>query len=99
MYGVTHAGTRHFGNGSSYHYYDERRVNSGADDLSRTAQLLTRLADQQGECLRLHTPSAVDAHAEFVLPTTLSPVDEWIDEVQDTQSAEYYKDPRHWCSA
>ena len=66
VYGVTHAGTRRFSKGSSYHYYDQRRVDSNADDL-RTAQLLTRLANQQGECLRLHA-SAVDAHPEFALP-------------------------------
>lgn len=101
VYGVTHNGTRYFGRESSYHYYDDQRVNPTADNLPQTAWLLTRLANQQGECLRLHTPSVVDAHDEFQLPqgARSSPRDPWIDVLNHTKGGgEYYNKREHWCS-
>ena len=57
-FGFTHRATRAMRLGEPYHYYDNRTLNSVSDDLESFAAALSRMADAEPQCLRLHVPAA-----------------------------------------
>ena len=90
VYGFTHAGTHAIGKNASYHYYDDRPVNSDTDNLPRSAELLTRLAEDQGECMNLNAPA--DPHSSlYRLPNYTLPIADVVsDGIRHRRTSEFY---------
>ena len=90
VYGFTHAGTRDIGNNASYHYYDDRPVNPDTDNLPRSAELLTRLSENQGDCMTLNAPGAHHSSLYHLPNYTLAISDVVSDGIRHRRTSEFY---------
>ena len=78
VYGVTHSKTPLPGTETKYHYFNEQRMD-GRDSLPMSAQSVSRLAKEQGSCLRLHTPHSRGREREYPIPKVWHMTDKLVD--------------------
>ena len=99
VYGVTHAQTLALNNDpdASYHYYDDR-PQSAYDSLPTSARALTKLAENQASCIRLHDAGAQQPAPKFELPKGEPAVrDALVDDVSHEKSRSHYVDYAKIC--
>jgi hypothetical protein len=93
VYGVTHGKVLSILPNSSYHYYDERKLETGVHSMSKNIQLLDRLEKNQGSCLNMRDDTnATSLYMADTLRNKTLVQDPMSDNVGHSQTPEFYRD-------